>query len=104
VLDNLFRNAIDHGSSPVSVSVGSLDLDRGSGFYVADNGPGIPESKRNEVFDWGETTMGDGTGFGLAIVTDIVEAHGWQISIADSDEGGTWFEIDGIRSRGESSK
>jgi len=40
--------------------------------------------------------MSDGTGFGLAIVTDIVEAHGWQISVADSDEGGTRFEISDV--------
>jgi PAS domain S-box-containing protein len=97
VLDNLFRNAIDHSSSPVSVSIGAIERESVSGFYVADDGPGVPEGQQDEIFDWGETSMSDGTGFGLAIVTDIVEAHGWQISVADSNEGGTRFEINNVR-------
>lgn len=97
VLDNLFRNAIDHSSSPVSISIGAIERESVSGFYVADNGSGIPEAQQGEIFDWGETLEGDGTGFGLAIVTDIVEAHSWQISVADSNEEGTRFEITGIK-------
>lgn len=35
----------------------------------------------------------DGTGFGLAIVAALVNAHGWDIAVTDSDSGGAWFEV-----------
>jgi len=68
----------------VTIRVGAIE---NNGFYVEDDGPGIPEEKREDVFDSGFTTNRDGTGFGLAIVKEIVEAHGWTVSVADSDEG-----------------
>lgn len=42
------------------------------------------------------STTAAGTGFGLAIVADIVEAHGWEITATDSESGGARFEIIGI--------
>jgi len=91
LFENLFRNAIDHGGSDVTVTVGVLD-DK-TGFYVADDGPGIPEAKRNNVFEGGYTTSETGTGFGLAIVAEIAAAHGWMIRITESTAGGAQFEI-----------
>jgi PAS domain S-box-containing protein len=106
LLENLFRNAVEHGSSPdpppgrqdaldhggdgVSVTVGPLD-DRG--FYVADDGPGIPADERDAIFDHGYTTTATGTGFGLAIVESIVDAHGGTVSVTESESGGARFEI-----------
>ena len=72
-------------------------LDDGEGFYVADDGPGIPENKRDEIFEAGYTTGEEGTGLGLAIVRSIVEAHGWEISAAESGGGGARFEIRGVQ-------
>ena len=72
-------------------------LDDGEGFYVADDGPGIPEHKRDEIFEAGYTTGEEGTGLGLAIVRSIVEAHGWEISAAESGGGGARFEIRGVQ-------
>lgn len=91
--ENLFRNAIEHGGDDVTIKIGSLD---GEGFYVEDDGPGIPNEKREVIFDSGFTTNRDGTGFGLAIVKEIVEAHGWTIIVTDSDEGGARFEVTNI--------
>lgn len=68
----------------------------GTGFYVADDGPGIPADERERVFESGYSTADEGTGFGLAIVDEIVEAHGWEIEVTDSDDGGVRFEITGI--------
>jgi len=69
LLENLFRNALDHGGPDVTVTVGTIpDC---PGFYVSDDGPGIPESNRDSVFDPGYTTREQGTGFGLAIVAEI---------------------------------
>lgn len=91
LLENLFRNAIDHAGEEVSIQIGALP--EREGFYVADDGPGIPADERDQVFESGYSTAADGTGLGLAIVTEIVEAHGWTISVTDSQDGGVRFEI-----------
>jgi PAS domain S-box-containing protein len=96
VLENLFRNAIEHGDESVTVTVGVLDNE--GGFYVADDGPGIPEENRKDVFNSSHTTSHDGRGFGLAIVKQICEGHGWDISVTESETGGARFEITGIDS------
>ena len=94
LFENVFRNAIEHGGEDVTIQVGVLD--DGAGFYIADDGPGIPEEKRSDVFASGFTTNREGTGFGLAIVSTIVEAHGWKITLTESESGGARFEITGI--------
>jgi signal transduction histidine kinase len=94
LLENLFRNAVEHGGEEVTVQVGALD--DASGFYVADNGVGIPEESQGKVFDSGYSSATDGTGFGLAIVKEIVDAHGWMIRVTENSEGGARFEITGI--------
>jgi len=94
VFENLFRNSIEHSESGVTIRVG--ELSEGDGFYVADTGPGIPAEERDTVFERGHTTSEDGTGFGLSIVREIVEAHGWDISVGESTDGGARFEITGV--------
>jgi len=91
VLENLFRNAIDHGDPDVTVRVGALEDDRG--FYVEDDGAGIPEDEREQVFELGHSTNTDGTGLGLAIVKEIVTAHDWTIAVTESSSGGVRFEV-----------
>lgn len=97
VFENLIRNAIEHGSDQVTVEVGKLSA--GQGFYLADDGPGISIDDRSAVFEQGYTTKDVGTGFGLSIVHEIVEAHGWDIEVAESAEGGARFEITGAETR-----
>ena len=92
LFENLYRNAVEHGGEEVTVSVGATD----DGFYVADTGPGIPESDREEVFEAGYSTNEDGTGFGLRIVKQIADAHGWEIIMTESKGGGARFEITGV--------
>jgi signal transduction histidine kinase len=70
------------------------------GFFVEDDGPGIPEPDRADVFDAGYTTNRDGTGFGLNIVREIAQAHGWQVSVTDGIEGGARFEFTGVTMTG----
>ncbi|MDB2271597.1 HAMP domain-containing sensor histidine kinase [Halorubrum ezzemoulense] len=142
-LENLFRNAIEHGTpdEPGSTGTGGDESDpdeRGAprtfasgagsqadgtpsdpdeaavrvrvgrtreGFYVADDGPGIDPDQRDAVFDAGHTTAKDGTGFGLAIVERIAEAHGWTVSVTEGREGGARFEfcrVDAIEPAGVS--
>jgi len=92
--ENLVRNAVEHGDEEVTVNVG--ELDEKDGFYVADDGPGIPEEEREDAFETGYSTSEQGTGFGLRIVEQIVEAHGWEIEIKESQDEGARFEISGI--------
>ncbi|WP_135302590.1 ATP-binding protein [Haloarcula amylovorans] len=91
VVENLLDDALTHAGDSPSVRVG--DLDDGSGVFVEDDGPGIPEDERENVFDFGYTLSTSGTGFGLAIVHQIIEAHGWEIQVAESEAGGARFEI-----------
>lgn len=129
LFENLFRNAVEHGSTSarssstredavehgstggrpgadnavesgdevtppedsVGVRVGRAD----DGFFVADDGVGIPPGERERVFDPGYSTneTGDGTGLGLTIVERIAEAHDWTVSLATGAAGGARFEF-----------
>ncbi len=97
LFENLFRNCVEHGvpsdqpDGPVRVRVGRLE-DR-SGFFVEDDGPGIPDGIHDTVFDVGLTTVEGGTGFGLAIVRNIAEAHEWDVRLTEREEGGARFEF-----------
>jgi PAS domain S-box-containing protein len=91
LLENMFRNAVEHGGDAVQVTVGDLSDRRG--FYVADSGGGIPADAKEQIFESGYSTNREGTGLGLAIVTGIASAHGWEITVADSDTGGARFEF-----------
>lgn len=93
LFENLFDNAVEHNGSGVSITVGRLDSATGEGFYVADSGNGIDPPEDESVFEYGYSGDDRGTGIGLAIVRDIVEAHGWEISWTESEDGGTRFEI-----------
>ena len=92
LVENLIRNAIEHGGSDATVTVGTL----ATGFFVEDDGPGIPEEVREDVFETGYSTNVEGTGFGLSIVDQIVDAHEWTIHVTDGTAGGARFEITGI--------
>lgn len=69
-----------------------------AGFYVEDDGPGISPKERDRVFETGYTTnrSDGGTGFGLAIVEKVIEAHGWEVAVTEGDAGGARFEIRGL--------
>jgi PAS domain S-box-containing protein len=92
LFENLVRNAVEHGGGDVTVTVGGLE----DGFFLADDGPGIPPEEREKAFDAGWTTKDGGTGFGLRIVEQVVEAHGWECRLRDSDDGGLRVEISGV--------
>jgi PAS domain S-box-containing protein len=125
LFENLFRNAVEHGATgPRSEAVGDAvgngstgsrpgsdraadrggtdvtivvgDLEDSGGFFVEDDGPGIPAEDRDRVFEAGHSTTEDGSGFGLPIVNEIVEAHGWEIAACESEAGGVRFEITGV--------
>jgi PAS domain S-box-containing protein len=94
LMENLLSNAVEHCGRTVHVRIGSLVEE--TGVYIADDGPGIPPGKRKAVFESGYSTAEDGTGFGLAIVREIVRGHDWEIKVTESDADGTRFEITDI--------
>ena len=107
LFENLFRNAVEHArpadeptaaerESPganrdVRVTVGRTN----GGFFVADDGVGIPAEDRDRVFDPGYSGGGTtrGTGLGLTIVARIAEAHDWTVSLVGGSTGGARFEF-----------
>ena len=117
LFENLFRNSVEHGvssdeagneqraESPVEGHPDARNGQAGEsttvavqpfegGFYIADDGPGIPSAKRDIVFTPGYSTQSGGTGLGLAIVERIVDAHGWNLTLTTAEGGGARFEIE----------
>lgn len=105
--ENLFRNAVEHGRIPEPVgddsspdanpnepvrkraatpTVTLVVAATENGFLVADDGPGIDPDHRHEVFEPGFTTEAGGTGYGLDIVREVIDAHGWSIRVADGSD------------------
>lgn len=122
VFENLFRNTVEHGmtsTQPAADGIvehdASSDLTRTNqtgqtasadqrsattvrvgtwekGVFVEDDGPGISSEQREHIFEYGMSTD-NSSGFGLAIVRTIIEAHGWEIDVADQPTDGARFEI-----------
>ncbi|OVE86239.1 sensor histidine kinase [Natronolimnobius baerhuensis] len=109
LFENLFRNAIEHGSTlevgekphsskPVDPAVTvRVGWDEGT-LWIEDDGSGIPPEEREDVFEHGYTSSPEGTGFGLAIVDAIVDAHGWDIDVTDGETGGARFRVHDVAS------
>ena len=76
----------------VTITIGALE----DGFYVADDGPGIPPEEREAVFESGYSTGESGTGLGLSIVEQVAREHGWTVDLGESADGGARFEFTGV--------
>ena len=92
LVENLLRNAVEHGSTTGALTVTVGDLSDDEGFYVADDGPGIPRADRDRVFESGYAPSG-GTGLGLRIVDRVAEVHDWSVGATESETGGARFEV-----------
>ena len=66
------------------------------GFHVTDDGQGLPEAAVGQAFESGFTTAEDGIGFGLTIVEEVANAHGWSVTAAEGPDGGARFEVTGL--------
>ncbi|MFC6718881.1 histidine kinase N-terminal 7TM domain-containing protein [Natrialbaceae archaeon GCM10025810] len=115
LLENLFRNAIEHATdrddaADLEVIVGTIgesdlesrdgpETDEIEGFYVEDDGDGIPPDERVRVLEDGYTTDPEGTGMGLSIVESIAAAHDWSVRVGEGDDGGARFEFTGVETR-----
>jgi len=90
---NLLRNASEamNGCGEIDVAV-ARDGD-GLVVTIADHGPGVPDELRQQVFEPYFTTKQDGTGLGLALVRQTIEAHNGTIRATDTPGGGATFSI-----------
>jgi len=106
LLENLFQNSAEHGTtgtrpdaavggdgdaSDAEVTVRVVALE--DGFAVDDDGEGLPSDVADDVFERGFTTTRSGTGFGLSIVRNIAESHGWTVDVSESPSGGARFRF-----------
>jgi PAS domain S-box-containing protein len=90
VLINLFKNSVIHGGEDVTVRLGEF----GPGdIFVADDGQGFVLDDPEAALETGVTTSEEGTGYGLAVVDQIVTAHGWELTARPSESSGARFEI-----------
>lgn len=103
VVLNLVDNAVRHTPEGSTITV-TVDSNRDNGrawLSVADNGPGIPEELRAQIFDRfvrntgpGDRASANGTGLGLAIVSTIAKGHHGTATVGDSPSGGAMFMVD----------
>ena len=97
VFRNLLRNAVQHNDeTPPAVAV-SADIDDASDAVevrIADNGPGIPESQRDDVFGKGEKGLDSpGAGIGLYLVRSLIELYGGDVWVEENDPKGAVFVV-----------
>jgi signal transduction histidine kinase len=92
VMGNLLRNALHY------TETGFIRLTlRGTGFVVEDSGVGIPEEKREAMFEpfvRGSEKRGEGLGLGLSLVQRICESQGWTVSLTTMEPNGCRFEVE----------
>ena len=100
-LFNLLLNAVQavNGSGEIQVVAERRGATEAS-LEVRDNGPGVPPERRGEIFKPYFTTQKTGTGLGLAVVQQIVLAHGWEIECLPNQPAGAVFRITHLKVAG----
>src|SRR6266446_2855323 len=90
---NLLRNASEAMGGRGSIEIAVTRDGNGLAVTIADHGAGIPDDLRQRVFEPYFTTKNDGTGLGLALVRQTIEAHNGSITVAETPGGGATFSI-----------
>jgi signal transduction histidine kinase len=97
-LFNLLLNAVQAVEPHGEIQLATLKLDSATiALDIRDNGPGVPPEHRQDIFKPYFTTNQKGTGLGLAVVQQIVLAHGWEIQCLPNEPRGAIFRISHIR-------
>ena len=92
-IGNILRNAVEAMNGTGMLDVVVSERDAGVEVVVADHGPGIPAERKARIFDPYFTSKSDGTGLGLTLVRQTVEAHGGSIRVSDTPGGGATFRL-----------
>jgi signal transduction histidine kinase len=97
-LFNLLLNAVQAADRGGEIEVAWYrENGRGAVIEIRDNGPGVPAEQRQEIFKPYFTTHQKGTGLGLAVVQQIVLAHGWEITCLPNEPRGAIFRISHVK-------
>lgn len=96
VFRNLLNNAIVHNDKQLpKVEVSATADDGVVRIRVADNGPGIPDDRKEQIFDEGERSLdSEGTGLGLYLVRTLVDRYGGDVWVEDNDPEGSVFVVE----------
>ena len=96
VFRNLLSNAVTHNDAETpEIAVEATESATGVEVRVADNGPGVPEDRRDEIFGRGEMGLeSPGSGIGLYLVDTLVEMYGGEVRVDESDAGGAAFTVE----------
>jgi signal transduction histidine kinase len=97
-LFNLLLNAIQaaDGNGEIQIAAEKHNATEAV-LEVRDNGPGVPPDRRTEIFKPYFTTQTNGTGLGLAVVQQIVLAHGWEVECLANEPRGAIFRISHLK-------
>ena len=93
-------DSVEHGTSDddrddaLTIRLGPLEDEERAGFFVEDDGNGLPDEIRDEVFDPSVSTSSEGLGIGLWVVREVATGHGWTVTAGESDDGGARFEFE----------
>lgn len=96
LVGNLLNNAVQHNDEETAKIRVDIEVREESVIVtVADNGPGIPETQRNSIFEQEMKGLNsNGTGLGLYLVDTLVDIYGGDISVADNEPKGTVFTVE----------
>jgi signal transduction histidine kinase len=101
-LFNLVLNAIQAVPSAGEIRIRASKRNTEEAFIeISDNGPGVPQANRAEIFKPYFTTHPEGTGLGLSVVQQIVQAHGWDIECLPNEPAGALFRIAHVKLSGK---
>jgi len=92
-LFNLVLNATQAVGEGGQIQIVSFRNGADAAIEIRDDGPGVPPERRQEIFKPYFTTNQKGTGLGLAVVQQIVQAHGWEIECLTNEPKGAIFRI-----------
>ena len=90
---NIILNSIDALSSKGIITINVEKQDNGYAVIIKDNGPGIPDRLKMQIFNPFYSTKKGGTGLGLSISKKIVERYGGTLKLSDADIGGACFTV-----------
>ena len=96
VFQNLLSNAIQHNDKATpELSVSATACDERATVRIADNGPGVPDGQKEEIFGKGEKGLdSSGTGLGLYLVQHLVTHYGGEVWVEDNDPEGAVFVVE----------
>ncbi|QLD88810.1 PAS domain-containing sensor histidine kinase [Natronomonas salina] len=95
LVENLIRNAVEHAGTDVTVEIDVLES--ADGFYVQDDGPGYPEDVKIQMEAPSGLSRQYGDGYGLQIVRQVADEHGWEMHLRDAPDGGARIEFTGVK-------